>query len=125
MQSDFSPEYAMHLGFKDAREYGSKHPHRSFVRGAGPRDDAYFHGLDHGLVVTKALGLDMRCIVHWDNPGFYTPECGKKATHMGFWDINDTTTAALFLCRDHALVAQFLHEPAKPAHWAVVPISWL
>lgn len=122
MRSDFSPEYAAYLGYKDGREYGSKHPHRDFVRGKDARNDAYFEGLARGVAESNRVGLDMRCLVHWDNPGFHTPTCNGKATHMAFWE---STNAALFLCSKHALVAQFLHEPAKPAHWAVVPISWL
>ena len=125
MQSDFSPRYAHHLGYKDGREWGHKHPHRNFVAGKSERDNAYYEGLSAGVEVTQALGLDRRCLVHWDNPGFHTPACEQKATHMAFWDQDNKTTAVLWLCHKHALVAQFLHEPAKPAHWAVVPISWL
>lgn len=123
MKSQFSPEYAEHLGYLDAREYGTKHPHRSFEPNGDERDKAYFRGLERGLAVTKAVGIDIRCTVHWDNPGFHAPECGGKATHIAVWEENGN--AVLFLCDKHALVAQFLHEPAKPAHWAVVPISWL
>lgn len=120
MKADFSPAYAYHLGYRDGRELGTKDPQRSFKRGASERDNAYFAGLQYGVHVTQNLGLEMCCTVHWDNPGFNTPECGEKASHIGRW-----LEHVLFLCPRHARQAAELHEPTMPKHWLVMPISWL
>jgi hypothetical protein len=92
MEADFSSEYASYLGYIDGREYGHKHPHRSFERGKSDRDNAYFVGLEAGVQDTSKLGLDRRCLVHWDNPGSILQ---PAATRRPIWPSGNRTEAQL------------------------------
>lgn len=130
----FSEAYAARLGYQDAREFGTKHPHRDFSRHESdnkPNDRAraaaYYVGLERGLAVTRQYGLDMHCGVRWDNPGFDTPECGKKATHLAFPTFgldNDRPTQVLSVCDRHARQAETVREKDGHYNFAVEPMNW-
>lgn len=128
MESSFSPEYAQYLGYWDAREFGTRHPHRSFGR-ENPdkypaRTEAYFKGLADGLAYVREHGLTTHCSVHWDNPGFDTPECGRRATYIGFPPSGPGVYA---LCDRHANQAIKLgvNRYGTDDSWSIYPKDWL
>jgi hypothetical protein len=116
MQSSFSPEYARHLGFEDARE-GHTRQNRSW-KDHPVMTEAYLKGFREGQEVNAVMGLDLRCKVRWDKPGFDTPECGAAATCFGFM-----LDHALPLCPRHARQAASLRELDDPK-WTVLPFGW-
>lgn len=130
MKADFSPAYANKLGVMDGLEYGTRHPMRDFSRTSeSERDKAYFQGLAVGIAYAQAAGLEMRCIVHWDKPGFDTPCCGSKAVALGIAEY-PSGTQVINLCERHLKQAEISNSKAGtpqgfPYPWALVPIDWL
>ena len=120
----FTAEYARYLGYRDGVTLGAKNPNRSFTSEydqSHNRDTAYAEGLAQGIAVAKSKGLDMTCRVHWDNPGFDTPECGSKATHLDWCHGH-----VIPVCDRHAAMVATMRQccDKQPCH-AVVPIAWL
>jgi hypothetical protein len=126
MEASFSPEYAFHLGFNDGKEYGTKHPQRSFDRNAtDERNKAYFIGLKAGIEIAQHDGLDMRCLVCWDKPSLnHENPCLGHASYVGF-----AFNHVIPICERHAfkLYADLLTSKDKneKLNWCVLPIGWV
>jgi hypothetical protein len=123
VNSGYNSTYARYLGYKDGRQYGHKNPTRSFDPNERTRDTrtwSYYDGLDIGTAESRHVGLDTRCLVHWDNPTFDDSNaCCGHATHVGIVDYGSrATTHVLTLCDKHARVMRGNRQ------WVVLPIGW-
>ena len=122
MKASFDPEYAYHLGYHDGLEDGHKDPKRDFDRSkTDPRTIAYFAGLKAGMAQAQKVGLDMRCLVRWDKPGFDTPQCESKSHYLAF-----AYGHVIPLCIRHAFKI-FLDIEGKPDanQWTIIPKDWV